>query len=127
MNGSRRFSQQREQVYQAVLQSGEHPTADMVYSRLKPDNPRLSLGTVYRNLHQMVEEGRLAEISGPTVRFDAVTVPHAHFCCRECDSVCDVDLPYDSALDQRVEAGGYMVQRHDLTFYGICSTCLGEI
>ena len=126
MSGSRRFSQQREQIYQAVLQSGEHPSADMVYSRLKPDNPRLSLGTVYRNLHQMVEEGRLTEISGTTVRFDAVTASHAHFCCRECGGVLDVDLPYDLELDHQAEQGGYMVQGHSLTFFGICPTCLGE-
>lgn len=126
MNGSRRFSQQREQIYQAVLQSGAHPTAEMVYGLLKPDNPRLSLGTVYRNLHQMVEEGRLTEIAGTTIRFDAVTVPHAHFCCRDCGAVSDVALPYDPELDQLAETGGFMVQGHDLTFYGICPSCLGE-
>ena len=51
-----RFSHQRERIYQAVRDSGEHPTAEMVYQTLKPEMPRLSLGTVYRNLHQMAQE-----------------------------------------------------------------------
>lgn len=59
-----RFSHQRERIYQAVRDSGEHPTAEMVYQSLKPEMPRLSLGTVYRNLHQMAQEGRLTEIPG---------------------------------------------------------------
>lgn len=57
----RRFSRQREQIYRAVYGRRDHPTAEMVYQQLKPDMPRLSLGTVYRNLHQMAQEGRLRE------------------------------------------------------------------
>ena len=39
-----RFSQQRERIYQTVLESRAHPTAEMVYQQLKPEMPRLSLG-----------------------------------------------------------------------------------
>ena len=73
-----RFSQQRERIYQTVLESRAHPTAEMVYQQLKPEMPRLSLGTVYRNLQQMAREGRLTELDGPVTRFDAVTRPHTH-------------------------------------------------
>ena len=45
-----RFSQQRERIYQTVLESRAHPTAEMVYQQLKPEMPRLSLGTVYLSL-----------------------------------------------------------------------------
>ncbi|MFR3921419.1 MAG: transcriptional repressor [Dysosmobacter welbionis] len=77
-----RFPQQRERIYQTVLESRAHPTAEMVYQQLKPEMPRLSLGTVYRNLQQMAREGRLTELDGPVTRFDAVTRPHTHFRCR---------------------------------------------
>ena len=63
-----RFSQQRERIYQTVLESRAHPTAEMVYQQLKPEMPRLSLGTVYRNLQQMAREGRLTELDGPVTR-----------------------------------------------------------
>ena len=48
--GERRFSRQRERIYQAVRASQVHPTAQMVYEELRAQMPRLSLGTVYRNL-----------------------------------------------------------------------------
>ena len=81
---ARRFSRQREQIYQAVCAAKTHPSAQMVYDDLKKDLPKLSLGTVYRNLHQMAEEGTLVELDGPVARFDAITVPHTHIRCERC-------------------------------------------
>ena len=54
-----RFSQQRERIYQTVLESRAHPTAEMVYQQLKPEMPRLSLGTVYRNLLFFQQNGTI--------------------------------------------------------------------
>ena len=103
-----RFSHQRERIYQAVLESRDHPTAEMVYQQLKPELPRLSLGTVYRNLQQMAREGRLAELDGPAARYDAVTRPHTHFRCRA------------------AAAQGYAVAGHSLVFTGCCPRCAGR-
>ena len=124
---SQRFSYQREQIYQAVCDTCQHPTAQMVYERLRPELPRLSLGTVYRNLHQMAQEGRLVELDGPVARFDARLRPHAHFRCLTCGGVSDVDtLPYDERLDRLAASGGRRVQGHSLVFTGICPACAGE-
>ena len=102
----RRFSHQREQIYQAVYASREHPTAEMVYQWLKPEMPKLSLGTVYRNLRQMAAEGRLLELNGTVARFDANTMPHTHFCCETC--------------------GGCVIRNHSLMFSGVCPACAGN-
>ena len=87
---SQRFSHQRERIYQTVCASGDHPTAELVYRRLKPELPRLSIGTVYRNLQQMAREGRLRELAGPVPRYDAWLNPHTHFCCTACGDVRDL-------------------------------------
>lgn len=119
-----RFSHQRERIYQAVRDSGEHPTAEMVYQRLKPEMPRLSLGTVYRNLHQMAQEGRLTEIQGAVVRFDGCTVPHTHLRCLRCGGVFDLkEIPYDRTLDVLAARQGVRILGHALLFTGICSAC----
>ena len=52
----KRYSRQRELIYEAVKGSKEHPTAEMVFQWLKPENPGLSLGTVYRNLSLLSQE-----------------------------------------------------------------------
>ena len=56
MNG-KRYSRQRELIYEALRQTEQHPTAEMIYQWLKPANPSLSLGTVYRNLNLLASAG----------------------------------------------------------------------
>ncbi len=50
-----KFSKQRELILNTIVENHVHPTADFIYTHLKKDNPNLSLGTVYRNLAQLVE------------------------------------------------------------------------
>lgn len=123
----RRYSHQREQIYQAVYDRRDHPTAETIYQQLKPEMPRLSLGTVYRNLHQMAQEGRLRELPGPVSRFDGDMRPHTHFRCLCCGKVADmVSVPYDTGLDQTAQADGWQVSGHILVFTGRCPTCAGR-
>lgn len=122
----RRYSRQREQIYEAVCTTNAHPTAEMVYDRLKPEMPRLSLGTVYRNLRQMAAEGRLVELEGTVARFDANISPHTHFRCQRCGAVSDLALPYDGGLDALAAGDGRLVRGHSLCFYGICPACAAE-
>ena len=121
----KRYSKQRELIYQAVMNTDKHPTAETVYNWLKPENPALSLGTVYRNLNQLAEEGSIIRLSFPVERFDANTKPHPHFICRVCNSVYDFEgIDYDVSLDSRAEsANGHTVERHDLLFSGVCKSC----
>lgn len=122
----KRQTQQRMQIYETVRESREHPTAETVYIRLKPSLPHLSLGTVYRNLHQMAQDGKLQELPGPVARFDGEVRPHTHFVCEDCGDVLDLELPYSQALDAQGAGSGYVIHRHDLIFYGICPACSGK-
>ena len=121
----KRFSKQRELILSAVMNTNEHPTAEMVYTWLKPENPALSLGTVYRNLNQLVSEGSLIRLPFTVERFDATTTPHAHFLCRVCGKVYDImDISYDPALDEKAQlSSGHVVKQHELFFDGTCVHC----
>ena len=122
---AQRYSQQRERIYEAVCATKEHPTAQMIYDTLKPEMPKLSLGTVYRNLQQMAQDGRLMELDGPVTRFDATVEPHTHLRCSQCGCVADGELAYDVSLDQKSIAQGWQVTGHNLMFTGICPACRG--
>ncbi len=123
MNG-KRYSRQRELIYEAVKGTDQHPTAEMVYHWLKPENPSLSLGTVYRNLNLLADEGVLTRMPFPVERYDAVTRPHPHFRCSHCGGVFDLALPYDRELDEAAAvAAGHDVEGHELVFYGTCVHC----
>ncbi len=121
----KRYSRQRELIYQQLCQTTEHPTAEMLFQWLKPDNPALSLGTVYRNLNLLSDEGIIARMSFPVERYDANTKPHPHFICSVCRAVSDIDLPYDPSLDEQAhKVSGNTVQGHDLLFTGTCAECM---
>ena len=111
----------------ALCATHEHPTAEMLYNQLKGDYPELSLGTVYRNLQQMAEDGRLMELDGPVTRFDATVQPHTHLRCSRCGCVADGELAYDVSLDHEHIAQGWQVTGHNLMFMGICPACAGNI
>ena len=123
MNG-KRYSRQRELIYEALRQTEQHPTAEMIYQWLKPANPSLSLGTVYRNLNLLADEGAIRRMGFPVERYDAKTMPHPHFCCDQCGAVYDLHLPYDAELDrQALLASGHDVTGHEVVFHGICTKC----
>ena len=123
MNG-KRYSRQRELIYEALRQTEQHPTAEMIYQWLKPANPSLSLGTVYRNLNLLADEGAIRRMVFPVERYDAKTMPHPHFCCDQCGAVYDLHLPYDAELDrQALLASGHDVTGHEVVFHGICTKC----
>src|SRR4030095_11000760 len=68
-----------------VLQGTEfHPTAEWVHRVVRRRLPRVSLGTVYRNLRLLVAEGLVAEIQGPHARVDANETAHHHFTRGRC-------------------------------------------
>lgn len=121
----KRYSKQRELIYQCLMDTREHPTAEMLYHWLKPENPSLSLGTVYRNLNLLADEGLITRMPFPIERYDANTQPHSHFRCRKCGAVYDLEgVEYDAALNEKVGVlSGHQVDRHDLVFSGICTHC----
>jgi len=128
--GVRKRSRQRERILELLQGTGAHPTADWLYDRLKGEFPNLSMGTVYRNLNVLVEQGLIKRIDfGSTFdRFDAVTGPHYHFICEKCGAIIDLPLPIDEALNHRVDDATPLKARgHRIEFYGVCDRCqVGE-
>lgn len=123
---AKRYSRQRELIYQALLNTKEHPTADMIYRALKPENPSLSLGTVYRNLNLLAAEGRIVRIPSSVDHYDGVTSPHSHFVCTRCGCVRDLDLPYDKGLDEAAARTDCRVTGRIILFTGLCTQCAKE-
>ena len=90
----------------------------------------MSLGTVYRNLVFFQQQGQVQSVGvvNGQERFDANTAPHSHFVCTNCGAVIDLhSVKLDSSLTRDVsEQYGLAVERHELTFYGRCQTCMKQ-
>ena len=120
------YSKQRELVFQTVLQNPIHPTADAVYEQVRRENPKISLGTVYRNLNFLSEMGMLRKISMPvgSDRFDGRLDEHYHMTCTRCGRVFDVECAALEDLDRQImESQGFQVQQRHLLLTGLCKEC----
>jgi Fur family peroxide stress response transcriptional regulator len=122
-------SKQREKIYQVLKRTRSHPTAEWVYEKVREQIPRVSLGTIYRNLHVLQEQGKILELDFGEgfSRYDAFVEPHYHFVCDSCGAVQDLEVPPQNDLHDRLRhmVKG-MIRSHRLDFFGICSTCLAQ-
>jgi Fe2+ or Zn2+ uptake regulation protein len=109
-----------------LQETKSHPTADRIYQQLKDEIPSLSLGTVYRNLNVLIEQGLVQRIpfgSGQD-RFEARIEPHYHLVCEKCGKVTDLSLPHYSEINEHAQrVSGFKVNRHRIDFFGICKEC----
>lgn len=125
----RRPSAQKLAILEELRRATTHPTADELFMMVRKRIPRISLGTVYRNLDRLVAEGEIRKITtgeGIT-RFDGTPLPHYHIRCIRCGRVDDVPMEYDSGLDQALqERSRYKVIGHSIEFRGICPECRGR-
>lgn len=122
----RRQSKIRQAIYEAVMQHPIHPTAEWIYDLLKLQYPSLSLGTVYRNLGILAEQGKIRKIASQETadHFDGNTEPHFHAQCRICGNLQDVFLPYDQQVDQLAQqTTDFQIEEHSVIFSGLCPAC----
>jgi len=120
-----RETRQRRVVYDTIKETHSHPTADWIFEKVRAEVPKISLGTVYRNLSVLKDEGVVREIYGVDRRahYDADLSPHAHFICSDCGQIWDVfGIP---EVDWRTlkEFVGCEVSDQRLDFQGRCAAC----
>ena len=126
-----RKTKQREVILRVLGEHMDHPSADTIYEEVRKFLPRISLGTVYRNLEIMSESGTIMklETGGSIKRFDPVTGPHPHFRCVKCGAI--EDLPFgvdDSLFTGKMDdwAHGRIIQNLNIEYTGLCIKCNGN-
>ena len=123
-----RYSHQRELILREVLSREDHPTAEQICTSLRSDCPRLSLGTVYRDLNTLVDIGkiRLVSLPGEADRYEGPAQDHQHLYCRACHKVESIHIP-DDQLKVLVDAcPGIKAEDFTLTVFGLCSECAAK-
>lgn len=123
------YSRQRESIKKYLMSTKEHPTAEVIYQHVKEDYPKISLGTVYRNLTLLVEIGDIRKIStgDGTDHFDADTSAHSHYHCKCCHRLMDLEVtPSVEQILAASSAGLGTIETASLLFTGVCKDCVIE-
>ncbi len=121
-----RMTRQRQGILEELRKTDTHPSADEIFSRVRRHMPRISLGTVYRNLEILSELGEIQtiEMAGSLKRFDGIAENHYHIRCLICDRLVDAPLTVSAELENAVQAQtDFRICGHKLEFTGICPDC----
>jgi len=124
-----RQTPQRRLLLDLLRATDRHPTADELLAAARERLPRISRGTVYRNLEVLLESGQVRRIDGEggPARFDARVDAHDHVLCRRCGAMRDVGpATLDAARARAAGASGYRLDHHELLFIGTCPACTAD-
>ncbi len=128
-----RSTRQRQVILEEVKRSRTHPTADEIYEQVRSRLPRVSLGTVYRNLDVLAANGDILKLAPgrPQMRFDGNLTAHYHMTCIHCGRIEDLPLtasdnPIDILENMTSHLTKYGVFGHKLEFVGVCAECAAK-
>lgn len=121
-----RMTRQRQVILEELRKFMHHPSADEIYEMVRKQLPRISLGTVYRNLEVLSELGEIKklEFGGTIKRFDGDPEDHYHIRCNLCDRVDNAPMPHLDDIEARINLEtNYRIIGHRLEFFGLCPEC----
>lgn len=89
--GGLKVTPQRLTICKLILSSGEHPTAEQIYEKVKKMYPTISMSTVYQTLHLLSQIGllQMLRFNDGAARFEPDTSPHVNVICRKCGKIED--------------------------------------
>jgi Fur family peroxide stress response transcriptional regulator len=117
---------QRAEVFEAILEREDHPTADEVYEKVKTRLPRISRMTVYRILANFVLLGLVNKTCHPgsSGRFDPKIHRHHHLVCLDCGGIIDLEEErLNKVVWPDVQRLGFEIEDYHIDFRGRCAAC----
>jgi len=120
-----RFTPQRKVILEELKGLDTHPTADELYERVRRRMPKISLGTIYRNLDILSHQGLIQklEVAESQMRFDGNPSPHYHVHCTRCGRIGDIfSCPDISFVLKEIETD-FRIDGYSLIFHGQCPNC----
>ena len=122
-----KLTPQRIEIFRAVYGTDSHPSAEVIYDKLKQKMPSISLDTIYRTLATLEKLGLVNRVSAldRQSRYDANIDIHHHFICTQCGKISDFYWPSfdDSTLPEELAGKGRVMSKH-IEVRGICRDCL---
>jgi len=121
-----RMTTQRQVILEELRKLKSHPTAGELCQIVRQRLPRISLGTVYRNLEILSRSGVVLklDVAGLEMRFDGTVDNHYHVRCLDCGRVADVDMVPVEGLERTIgQHSDFEVLGHRLEFVGHCPAC----
>lgn len=117
---------QRLAIYNALCNTKAHPNAEMIFNKLQPYYPTMSLATIYKTVDILKEIGliQVINVGEDSLRYDATVELHPHIRCTMCGRVDDImDFDFTPAIKEAEQRSSYDLSGQQFYFYGVCPDC----
>ena len=117
---------QRMSVLNYIIKQKNHPSVDIIYTSLIEMIPTLSRTTIYNTLNLLTEKDIITAltISDTELRYDYIETDHAHFQCKTCGNIFDLDIDCETCKSESI--GGHKIVEKQIHLKGICANCLKQ-
>ena len=126
--GDGEMTRQRQVIYDYLMSTKSHPTAEEIYLEVKANMPSIAFGTVYRNLSLMTKAGEIRKITIPEHpdRYDGDMEAHDHLMCTKCTKLCDIP-PIENVVLPKGIPDGTVILGCEVTVKTICPECINNV
>lgn len=118
-----RVTRQRLAVFEALADLGGHRGVDEIVAWLRARGEALPITSVYNAVEALegADVVSVAHRGPPRALFEVADHDHAHFICRACGAVLDVEVP--RWRRPTTPLPGVVVDAVDVTYRGLCAAC----
>ena len=118
-----RHTRQRKVILEVIAGSEGPLSVQQILKRSQKKGGAVGIATVYRTVNLLLEGKQIQSVilpSGETRYESAGLGHHDHFQCRKCRNVFDLSVCPLHLARGTIIPGGFVVEDHEMTLFGLC-------
>ena len=125
-------TRQRNQIIETFFGMDGHLSVEEVWARVREDDPRVSVATVYRTMKLLGESGlaHARNFGDGQTRYEAAMgrEHHDHLICTRCGTIIEFENDQIERMQDAVaRRHGFKVTSHKMELYGVCKACQKQL
>jgi len=108
-----------------ILHTNGHVSIEFLYEQMLHHFSSISLATIYKNIHLMLENSFVQEVKIPNAKsvYELTKETHSHLVCQKCGSVEDICIDLQAVLQTTNRLTSFKIETASVIFSGACKEC----
>ncbi len=121
-------TRQRNLIIDTFFELGGHLSVEEVWSKVRSQDAKVSVATVYRTMKLLSECGlaHTRNFGDGQTRYESAAgrEHHDHLICTQCGTIVEFENDRIEAMQEAVaRKHGFKVSSHKMELYGLCANC----
>lgn len=115
---------QRIAIMELMFHAG-HISIDDLYNAIRKKFASISLATLYKNIHTMLDVSLIREVKipGQKTKYEIEKESHTHVMCKKCGELKDIAFNPNTLLKSSMDIRNYQAEEVSIVISGICPEC----